>query len=276
MRYKLVASDFDNTIFNGERVSPRVVKAIADYRKAGGKFVVATGRVYPSIAKKLHLVGADDELIACQGSAIYRASTGEVLRRYALPSEIAMQAVRFLESKGEVCHAYADKAFYSARKNPLSEMYAVYCDFRPTYVDRPLSAFLPEMPFTNKVIGIIDADRILDRMKELRALLGDGAEVTKSSDIFLEVTSAEAGKGTCLLALAESLGISREETVAVGDNLNDLSMIVAAGLGASVGNGVSWLKERADLILPSIEEDGVAVLLERILDDDPTLTGKSF
>jgi len=271
MRYKLIACDFDNTIYDGNKVTPRVLKAISDYRKAGGKFVMATGRVFPSILKKLPMIGADDEVIACQGSAIYLASTGEVILRYALSPEIALKAVRFLESKGEVCHAYADQAFYSARKNPLSEMYADYCDFRPTYVDRPLSEYLPLMPFTNKVIGIIDSGVILDRMEELRAHLEGKAEVTKSSDIFLEVTASEAGKGSCLLALADRLGIPREETVAVGDNLNDLSMIVAAGLGAAVGNGVQGLKEKADLILPSIEEDGVAVLIERILDNDITL-----
>lgn len=268
MKYKLIASDYDNTIYDGERVSPRVKKAIADYRQAGGKFVVATGRIFESIRKEIPSLGADDEVIACQGSAIYSASSGLAIERFPLPPEIARLAVSFFESKGDICHAYADREFFVAEKNPFSEEYADYCRVRPTYLHRPLSTFLAEMGVTNKIISILGLSEIDQRMTELSALLGKEAEVTKSSPIFLEVTSSKAGKGNCLLALANRLGIPVEETVAVGDNLNDLSMITAAGLGVSVGNGVPALREKARLVVPSVQEDGVAELIERILSDD--------
>ncbi len=60
MKYKLIASDFDNTIYDGTEIHPRVLQAIAAYRKAGGKFVVATGRIYEPIRKKMGMIGADD------------------------------------------------------------------------------------------------------------------------------------------------------------------------------------------------------------------------
>ena len=268
MKYKLIASDFDNTIFDGKVLSPRVLRAIADYRRAGGKFVMATGRIFSSIRPRVPEIGADDEVIACQGSAIYRASTGEAILRYPLPAEIAATAIDYFESKGDVCHAYADERFYVAEENPLTEMYADFCKVRPVYLHRPVSTYLPEMAVTNKVISIQPESVIDEKLRELTALLGKRAEVTKSSPIFLEVTASEAGKGNCLLALASRLGIAREETVAVGDNLNDLSMIEAAGLGVSVANGVDALKARAGLVVPSVQEDGVAYLIQRILDDD--------
>ena len=267
MKYKLITSDYDHTIFDGERVSPRVLSAIADYRRAGGKFVVATGRVFESIRPEIPRIGADDEVIACQGGAIYRASTCEVLDRFPLTPEIALKAVKYYESRGAVCHAYHDRAFFVAEKNDLSEAYADYCRVRPTYLGRPLSTFLPEMPVTNKIIAILGEEEIDGALTELAALLGPEAEVTKSSPIFLEVTSAKAGKGNCLVALARRLDIPIEQTVAVGDNLNDLSMVRAAGLGVSVANGVPALKEAADLVVPSIEEDGVALLIEQILNE---------
>ena len=267
MKYKLITSDYDNTICYGTQVSSRVKKAIADYRRTGGKFVVATGRVFESIRPKVPLIGADDEVIACQGSAVYRASTTEVLERFPLPLDLAKKAVDFYESRGVVCHAYLDREFFVARKNERSETYADFCEVRPTYLNRPLSEFLPEMPVTNKVIAILDEDEIDAMLYELRALLGNEAEVTKSSPIYLEVTSAKAGKGNSLIALSRRLGIPIEQTVAVGDNLNDLSMVQAAGLGVSVGNGVEELKAAADLVVPSVEEDGVATLIEKILDN---------
>ena len=109
MKYKLITSDYDNTIYDGEKVSPKVKKAIADYRRAGGKFVVATGRVFESVRPLVPLIGADDEVIACQGSAIYRASTCEVLDRFPLTFEVASKAVQYYESRGMVCHAYHDR-----------------------------------------------------------------------------------------------------------------------------------------------------------------------
>ena len=266
MKYKLITSDYDNTIYDGERVSPRVLRAIAAYRRAGGRFVVATGRVFESIRPEVSRIGADDEVIACQGSAIYRASTCDVLERFPLSPDVAMKAVRFYEDRGIVCHAYLDREFFVAEKNDLSEAYADYCRVRPTYLGRPLSEFLPEMTATNKVIAILGISEIDTVMSELQGVLGPTAEVTKSSPIFLEVTSAKAGKGNSLVALARHYGIPLEETVAVGDNLNDLSMVRTAGLGVSVGNGVPELKAAAKLVVPSVTEDGVAVLIEKVMD----------
>ncbi len=268
MKYKLIASDFDGTIYDGEHVPPRVVDAIAAYRRAGGKFVVATGRIFESIRKKVPTLGADDELIACQGAALYSTATGKVLKRFPLPYALAKKAVDFYEANGDVCHAYADHEFYVAAPNDYSATYAAYCEVTPTYLGCPLSGFLPKMEAINKIIAIIDADKIDDRIKELSDLLGEEAEVTKSAPMFLEVTSAKAGKGNCLVALAEMLGIPLDEVVAVGDQLNDLSMIKAAGLGVTVENGIDVIKQNADLVLPSVKDGGVADLIEKILRDE--------
>ena len=268
MKYKMIASDFDGTIYDGEKVPSCVLQAIAEYRRAGGKFVVATGRVFESIRKKIPDVGADDELIACQGAALYSTKTCEVYARFPLPFEIAAKAVDYFEAHGDVCHAYADREFFIEKPNPLSEHYADYCEVRPTYLGYPLSRHLHKMPAINKVISILDPAVIDGKIAELSELLGPSAEVTKSSATYLEVTSATAGKGNCLAALAKRLGIPLSESVAVGDNLNDLSMIRMAGLGCTVENALPVMKKEAALVLPSVEEGGVAVLIEKILKDE--------
>ena len=65
MKYRLIASDFDNTLYDEVALSPRALKAIADYRAAGGKFCIATGRIFTAIRPFIQEVGADDEVIAC-------------------------------------------------------------------------------------------------------------------------------------------------------------------------------------------------------------------
>lgn len=268
MKYKLIASDFDNTLYDEVALSPRALKAIADYRAAGGKFCIATGRIFTAILPFIKEVGADDEVIACQGSAIYHASSGEVIKKFALDKDTAITAAKYFEGKGDVCHAYDDRHFHVAQKNPLSDMYAEYCQVEPAIEGKPISEYIREMPMVNKVIGIVSEDTIDAKVEELRALIGKEAEVTKSAPIFLEVTSHDAGKGNALAYLANYLSIPISETIAVGDHLNDLSMVLRAGLGCAVDNAIPQLKKRAGLILPSVFDDGVAVLIERVLADE--------
>ena len=268
MKYKLIASDFDNTLYDEVALSARALKAIADYRAAGGKFIIATGRIFPAIRPFIDKVGADDEVIACQGSAIYHAASGEVIKKFALDKDVAVTAARYFEDKGDVCHAYDDRHFHVAQENPLSKMYGEYCGLEPAVEGKPISEYIREMPVVNKVIGIVSEDSIDAKVEELRALIGKDAEVSKSAPIFLEVTSHDAGKGNSLEYLANYFSIPISQTVAIGDHLNDLSMVLRAGLGCAVGNAIPQLKEKAGLVLPSVYEDGVAVLIERILADE--------
>ena len=267
MKYKLIASDFDGTIYDGEKVDDRVKSAIAAYRAAGGKFCLATGRIFSSARQWVEPLGVDDEVIACQGAAVYHASTGEVIRKFPLEKSLAVRAAEFFEENGDVCHAYGDERFYLEKPNPLTTEYAGYCAVDPVYVGVPLSRHIPSMDAVNKVISIVSPDTIDDKIRTLRALLGDGAEVSKSSPIYLEITARDAGKGNALIALADYLGVPLEETIGVGDQLNDLSMVVTAGLGCAMGNGVPALKQAADIVIPSIGEGGVARLIEDVLHD---------
>ncbi len=268
MKYSLIASDFDGTIYDGKQVSPAVKRAIAAYREAGGRFVIATGRVYPSIRQLIPTIGADDYCLACHGAALYRVDSGEAILRFPLPHEVAWKTFRYFEERNIVFHAYSDKEFFVREENPLTKAYSEYCRVEPTFVHEPLSKALPDSFCPNKIMGIVAEDKLDGCIEELQSILGNEADVTKSSAFFLEVTSPRAGKGNGVLALAEYLGIPREKTVAVGDHMNDLSMIRAAALGAAVGNAVDALKKEADIVLPPITEDGVAVLIDKILKDE--------
>ena len=155
MKYSLIASDFDGTIYNGKEVSARVQKAIADFRKAGGTFVISTGRIFPSIRKLIDSVGADNYCVACQGSAFYKVDSGEPIRRFPLPHEVAIKAFRFFEEKNYVFHVYSDKEFFVKEENPLSRAYSEYCAVEPTFLNAPLSAALPSSFCPNKIMSII-------------------------------------------------------------------------------------------------------------------------
>lgn len=267
MKYKLIASDFDGTIYDGEKVEERTLDAIRRYREAGGTFVISTGRIFTSILQWLPKLGVDKPLIACQGGVVYDGTTGAALKRFPLDNAIAERVLKYLEEKGEVCHCYTDEHYYVEKKNPRTDVYSAYCNVAPVYSGEPLSTYAARFNGLNKIMGIVTFTDMAERIKEIQDIVGDMADVSQSSPVFLEVVARTAGKGNALKWLAENFGFKREEVVAVGDNLNDVSMIKYAGLGVAVANATEPTKEAADYITGDVHT-GVADLIDKILAEE--------
>lgn len=87
--------------------------------------------------------------------------------------------------------------------------------------------------------------------------------ITKSKPHFLEIIEGTVNKGVALAALAERLGISRQDVMAIGDSFNDLEMIQYAGVGVAMGNARKEIKQQADIVTLTNEEDGVAEAIEQ-------------
>ena len=87
--------------------------------------------------------------------------------------------------------------------------------------------------------------------------------ITKSKPHFLEIIDSSVNKGVALSALAEHFGIDQQNVMAIGDSFNDLEMIQYAGVGVAMGNARPEIKEQADIVTVTNEEDGVAEAIER-------------
>lgn len=162
-----------------------------------------------------------------------------------------------------------DGDIYTMVKEPDIEKRAGYCRKQP-YIEN-LSLLAPkvyenyETPGeVNKIIFINDNARILDAcFKEASALNGK-VHMEYSDSHSLEFTPVEAGKGKGLLTVAKALGISPEETIAMGDGENDLSMLLSAGLSVVPSNALDSVKNQADVVLDySCGEDAVAYAIRK-------------
>jgi Cof subfamily protein (haloacid dehalogenase superfamily) len=112
----------------------------------------------------------------------------------------------------------------------------------------------------------IDKPDCLDALQvELRKLFGGKAHIAKSKETYLEVTHLEANKGSALLHLAKKLGIDCSEIIGIGDNHNDFELITTAGLGIAMGNAVKELKDSADYISLTNNEEGVRHAIEKFI-----------
>ena len=105
--------------------------------------------------------------------------------------------------------------------------------------------------------------RIIDEFKEP---FGDSLSIYRSAPFFIEVMAQGIDKAASLDRLSKSLGIKQEEVIAFGDGYNDLSMIEYAGMGVAMNNAVDGVKERADYITLSNDEDGIAYALNKFLE----------
>ena len=101
--------------------------------------------------------------------------------------------------------------------------------------------------------------------KEMQQKFGDRLSIYRSEPFFLEFMPMNVDKANSLAHLLEHLGLKREELIAIGDGFNDLSMIKYAGLGVAMSNAQEIVKENADKVTKSNEEDGVAYIIEEYL-----------
>ncbi len=257
MRYPLFLSDFDGTIARSDgTVSRRTKEAIAKYRAAGGKFVVCSGRMLPSVLPRARELGiVEGPVVAYQGATIADIATGELLKDDGFSFEDGLLVLRALERRKEHIHFYTVDTLYSLHA------YERICGVKGE-IEPDLSAFAKEeRRRAVKILAMVPPERNAPLRASLREELGERFYVTSSSEFLVEVMPAGQSKASAVDFLAAYYSVPREKTAAIGDQLNDLPMIERAGGGFAVGNAVGELKKKA-CVVPSNDDDGVAYALE--------------
>lgn len=273
MKYKLIACDFDGTMYGGRepRIPEENKKAITAYREAGGRFVFSTGRMYRSIRPYAMELGLSGEIIVYQGAAVYDIETGKKHLELPLPTMDAVEILKFFEAKKCHCQIYYNDIYYVVEENDFVRHYTNYCGIPTNLTGKPLSEYVVQGNIEPIKIMAIAESYIMDKLKleaeEVFSAMGKYG-FAQSSGIFLEVTSVKANKGVALKFLAERYGIAREETLAIGDSSNDIAMIRYAGLGVAVEGAMPELKREADYIGLDAGDNAVADIIYKAMRDE--------
>lgn len=263
MAIRLVAMDLDDTLLRDDwTISPRVVKAIQRAQAQGVKMTIATGRMPISTRPYAEQLALDVPVITYHGAMIQQALSGDILFRRVIPSALATEIVQDVAGRGVYAQIYLKDRVITPELNDWSREYERISGVRIEQED--LSILLSQEPEGVEKILLMAKESELDQLSPLlRQLYGKKVHLTKSKPCFLEMTDCSVNKGVALAALAERLGIAREDVMAIGDSYNDLEMIKYAGLGVAMGNARPEIQEQADIITASNEEDGVAEAIER-------------
>ncbi|OMF38718.1 hydrolase [Paenibacillus sp. FSL H8-0548] len=261
--YKLIAIDVDDTLLTDDlTVTEGTKHALRAAIAQGVTVTLATGRMYASAQKIANQIELNVPIITYQGALVKTLLDGQVLYERNVPIDAAKELYAYVEANGLHLQLYVDDELYATEDNDKIRKYSELVNI--PYKIEPDFDKLLDFPM-NKML-IIDDPARLDRIaEELKPLIGDRVHITKSKAHYLEFMHKEGTKGHALRFMAEHLGCTMDQTIALGDAWNDNEMIVAAGLGVAMGNAVQSLKDIADYVTLSNNEEGVKHVIEKFV-----------
>ncbi|MGL4109673.1 Cof-type HAD-IIB family hydrolase [Clostridium sp. LP20] len=263
--YKLLALDLDGTLLRGDSTISYITKeALKKAQSYGVKVVIATGRPLQGIMnyiEELDLIGEDEYVLAYNGSSVYNTITLTPIIRNGLTGEEVKEIYRLSKKLGVEFHGFTDEECIATRENK-------YTDAERTHNKVPISLIdfdndLKDDDFIIKVM-IMEEESILNNViDKIPNEFFEKYHIVRSTSFMLEFMNKNCSKSSGLNALANHLGIGKDEIVACGDAENDIDMIEFAGLGVAMENANDLVKSKADYITLSNENDGIADMINK-------------
>lgn len=272
MEQKMVFLDLDGTLLDDEKRLPEVnLAAIDEALAAGHKVLICTGRALSSAVKQLPVLGLDRPgcyAVTYNGGLIYDIGAKKTIYRKTLPTE----HVKYLFDKAEEfggihIQTYTDEYVVAAHDTPEGRKYAQMTRMELKAADDVMQELHGQEPC--KALAIAhDYDR--KRLEAFRESLADWAEnkmnLCFSCYEFLEFIPQGISKGDAVLFMSQYLGIPMENTIAVGDAENDISMIETAAVGAVMQNANDEIKKHGNYITEkNNNEGGVAEVIRKFM-----------
>lgn len=268
MKYKLLVLDVDGTLLNDEReISKRTLAALLKVQQMGVRIVLASGRptygLMP-LAKTLELGNYGGFVLSYNGCQIIKAQNGEILFERRINPEMLPYLEKKARKNGFAIFTYHDDTFitdspdneYIKNEALLNNLKIIREDEFSTAID-----FAP-----CKCMLVSDKEKALIGLEQhWEKRLAGTLDAFRSEPYFLEVVPCGVNKANTLGALLEHLGVTREEVIAVGDGVCDVTMLQLAGMGVAMGHSQDSVKVCADYVTASNEEDGVALAVEKLI-----------
>ena len=268
MKYKLLVLDVDGTLLNDEReISKRTLAALLKVQQMGVRIVLASGRptygLMP-LAKTLELGNYGGFVLSYNGCQIIKAQNGEILFERRINPEMLPYLEKKARKNGFAIFTYHDDTLitdspdneYIKNEALLNNLKIIREDEFSTAID-----FAP-----CKCMLVSDKEKALIGLEQhWEKRLAGTLDAFRSEPYFLEVVPCGVNKANTLGALLEHLGVTREEVIAVGDGVCDVTMLQLAGMGVAMGHSQDSVKVCADYVTASNEEDGVPLAVEKLI-----------
>lgn len=266
---KLIAIDLDGTLLtNDKTISERNQVILKKAKEQGVKVVLCTGRPLNSVVGHLETLGLNDEgdyAVTFNGGLIQRNDTGEIVAKEVMSYEDAKTLYELTYPLGLPLDVVQGSTVMTVQPEP-EENQSLYYTLNPllNYVDTNLAELKEKSDF-NKMVCTLEPAIIEEKMPLIPASYHEHYNIVRSGEYIFEFLPKKVSKAYGLKLLGELLNIKPEEMMALGDEENDLAMIEYVGLGVAMANGSQQIKEAAQYVTLTNEEDGVAHAVEKFV-----------
>jgi len=268
---RLIALDIDGTLVGEDQViGDRTMAAVAEATRRGIAVSLVTGRMATSAVPFADALGLTGPLVAQQGAMVRAMPApgsrrpGRLLYHRPLTPQVTLDIVRWCMDRELIPHFnHLEWMIVGAAEERMEEYRHFVGDRLRIVPDVIVRAARP----VTKVVAIGEGNHSLDVLDEGRAHFAGRAEVTLSHPRFLEFLAPGVSKGLGVRWLARRLGIPLAQCLAIGDQYNDLEMIVEVGHGVAMPSAPAAVQAAARFVAPAVAEEGAAQMIERIAFD---------
>lgn len=281
--YKLIAIDIDGTLLNSKsELTNDTIEVLRQASERGIYIVLTSGRMTSVIKEFCRKIGADKFLIAENGASIVDLRTDEIIYKKYIPKKVVLDIVDMCEENNIYYMIYTNKELIVKNLKHMALFF-----YKQNYnINARLETHIANRKYIELVkddftkIMICDEDRaiynsIVNKLKKISDIdvvdiphistkvLNIGTAKKVISYSYADISAQGTNKWSAIENLITMLEIRSEEVIAIGDNINDIQMIKNAGLGVAMSNGSPAVKEIADEVAPSNDDDGVAYIVKK-------------
>ncbi len=264
---KIIILDIDGTLVNSKKeITPETLKYLRMIQEQGHIVALASGRPYPGMKQYIDALSLEKYggyVLSFNGGMVIECAAGRVVYQKTIPNRYAKVLYDFAKKRkigmvtydGNRVVTGTDTDGYMEFEARLNNMEICKVDDFCGYVDF-------DMP---KCLMTAEPEQAEVYEKELRDMLSPELNVFRSEPYFIEITTKGVDKAESVARLLDVLGMKREQCICCGDGFNDRTMVEYAGIGVAMGNAQDVVKEAADYVTASCDEDGIVEVIKRFI-----------
>jgi Cof subfamily protein (haloacid dehalogenase superfamily) len=257
----LIVTDMDGTLLDRfHNISKENELAIRHFKANGGLFTLATGRMELAVLPYIHQLEIDVPVILYNGAKIYSPLTGRVIyeKQLIVPRTIWKRFISEQSAETAIL-VYRENDVFAPVRNEVLEIHerkeGVRCkEMQEEWMEDPIT----------KILFIAPREK-LEQLEKVIITSGIGCEMVYSEANYLELLPEGVSKGAALIELVKMLQVEELFTIAIGDNMNDITMLEQADRGIAVGNACNPLKLAADELTVHHEDHAIQSVIRDLM-----------
>lgn len=259
---KMVATDIDGTILGGNFIFTQEVKdCIKCLTENDIKVILVTGRMHSATVHVAKELGLDTPIISYQGGLV-KTQQGEVLYEKTLDINKAREIIIWAKANNIHINLYMNDQLFVEKDNESIRRYTAERDIPYTVCELDKI----ELKHINKILAIDfeDADRVTSWVNYLQKVYPN-LYIVKSTPYFCEISNTEARKSRAVEFLTKYFELDKSQVLAIGDQNNDIELLKAGGIKVAMGNGTDEIKQVADFITDTVDNNGFVKAVEKFI-----------